>query len=216
MQTPSLNIEEMNPIPRSSGSEFPTGGPTRTLSLGVRSGPGHQPKRTVLHEGTALTPRLEETADPDEQAMSTEEAEAILNRGASDNAEQDGRGRSVSGPASSYAGMTGLGISRAYSPAQRGRLRSTSVLSLDQIRSTRQSFTLENADPTFKDETGKYSRYFQGLLQRLNGKNSESDLCIEDFIVQSEKEWSRITQPVTHAVADALAIVGSSQLPLPQ
>ncbi|KAJ5999260.1 hypothetical protein N7451_007070 [Penicillium sp. IBT 35674x] len=167
MQTPSLNIEEMNSIPRSSGSECPAGGPTRTLSLGVRSGPGHQPKRTVLHEGTALTPRLEETADPDEQAMSTEEAEAILKRGASDDAEQDGRGRSVSGPSASSA-----------------------VLSLDQIRSTRQSFSLENADPTFKDETGKYSRYFQGLLQRLNGKNSESDLCIEDFIVQSEKEWS--------------------------
>ncbi|KAJ5652602.1 hypothetical protein N7507_010028 [Penicillium longicatenatum] len=161
MQTPSLNIDEMNPIPRSSGSEFPAGTPTRSLSLGVRSGPGHQPKTTVLHEGTALTPRLEEIADPDEQAMSTEEAEAILSRGASDNAEQNRRGRSMSGVSSSSAGMTGLGISQAYSPAQRGRLRSTSVLSLHQIRATRESFSLENADPTFKDETGRYSRYFQ-------------------------------------------------------
>lgn len=190
MQTPTMNIDGMNPIQSSSGSEFPAGTLNRTLSLGIRSGPGHQPKTTVLHEGTALTPRLEEVADPDEQAISTEEAELILNRGASDDAEQNRRGRSVSGVPSSSAGITGLGISRAYSPAQRGRLRSTSVLSLDQIRSTRRSFSLENAEPTFKDDTGKYSRYFQGLLQRLNGKNSESELCIEEFIVQSEKEWS--------------------------
>ncbi|KAJ5639926.1 uncharacterized protein N7484_007788 [Penicillium longicatenatum] len=161
IQTPSLNIDEMNPSPRSSGFELPAGTPIRSLSLGVRSGPGHQPKTTVLHEGTALTPRLEEIADPDEQAMSTEEAEAILSRGASDNAEQNRRGRSMSGVSSSSAGMAGLGINRAYSLAQRGRLRSTSVLSLDQIRATRESFSLENADPTFKDETGKYSRYFQ-------------------------------------------------------
>jgi alpha-1,3-glucan synthase len=189
IQTPSANVEEINTIPQSSPTHLSDKIPSRTLSLGVRSGPGHQLRRTVLHEGTALTPRLEEVADPDEQAISAEEAEAIVNREfSSDDVEEDQRGRSSSGGSKNL--VTGLGISRAYSPDQRGRLRSSSVLSLDQIRGTRQSFSLESADPTFKDETGKYSRYFQGLLQRLNGKNSENDLCIDDFIVKSEKEWS--------------------------
>ncbi|KAJ5884926.1 hypothetical protein N7495_009436 [Penicillium taxi] len=158
MQTPNLHIDEINPIPRSSD-----GVPSRTLSLGVRSGPGHQPRRTILHEGTALTPRLEEVHDVDEISISAEEAEAIVNGEPSldDNVQQEG---------------------------QRGR--SVSEASLSSITGTRKSFSLENADPTFKDETGKYSRYFQGMLQRLNGKNSENDLCIEDFIVSSEKEWS--------------------------
>lgn len=189
IQTPSASVDEINTIPRSSPTHLSDKVPSRTLSLGVRSGPGHQLRRTVLHEGTALTPRLEEIADPDEQAISAEEAEAIVNRElSSDDAEEGQRGRSLSGGSQNL--VTGLGIGRAYSPDQRGRLRSSSVLSLDQIRGTRQSFSLESADPTFKDETGKYSRYFQGLLQRLNGKNSESDLCIDDFIVKSEKEWS--------------------------
>ncbi|KAJ5153544.1 uncharacterized protein N7482_010022 [Penicillium canariense] len=192
MRTPSPHIDGANPISTSSAADTRDEGLHRSLSLGVRSGPGHQPRRTVLHEGTALTPRLEEIADLDEQPISAEEAEAIVNREYdSYDVEEGQRGRSLSGTSLNSVGLPGLGIHDAISPARRGRsLRRSSVLSLDQIRGTRQSFSLENADPTFKDETGKYSRSFQGMLQRLNGKNSENDLCIENFIVHSEKEWS--------------------------
>ncbi|CAG8323048.1 unnamed protein product [Penicillium salamii] len=192
--SPSL---DMNPMSRSSQPHIPDEGLNRSFSLGVRSGPGHQPRRTVLHEGTALTPRLEEIADPDEQPISPEEAEAIveqemraLSSSPHDNSEEARRGRSLSGTLAQPPTAAGLGIDIAHSTSRRGRLRSSSVLSVDQIKGTRQSFSLENADPTFKDETGKYARYFQGMLQRLTGKNSESELCIEDYIVNSEKEWS--------------------------
>ena len=195
--TPSSNLDDMNSSSRPSPPRIPDEGLNRSLSLGVRSGPGHRPRRTILHEGTALTPRLEETADPDEQPISTEEAEAILEQeqrsllsSANDDEEETRRGRSLSGTLAQPSPVAGLGIDIAHSTSRRGRLRSSSVLSVDQIKGTRQSFSLETADPTFKDETGKYARYFQGMLQRLTGKNSESDLCIEDFIVNSEKEWS--------------------------
>ncbi|OQD89036.1 hypothetical protein PENANT_c003G00867 [Penicillium antarcticum] len=193
-QTASPNLDEMNPMPRTP-AQISGEGLQRTLSLGVRAGPGHQIRRTVLHEGTALTPRLEEIADPDEQPISPEAAEAIIRQGQNSpsssvtDTDDRRRGRSLSVTTLSQpSAVAGLGIHDAHST--RGRLRSSSVLSVDQIKGTRQSFSLETADPTFKDENGKYARYFQGMLQRLTGKNSETELCIEDFIVNSEKEWS--------------------------
>jgi alpha-1,3-glucan synthase len=144
-----------------------------------------------------LTPRLEETADPDEQGISPEAAEAIVKQGQHNpsssvtDTEERQRGRTLSVTTLPQPSVVaGLGIDDAHSTSTRSRLRSSSILSVDQIKGTRESFSLETADPTFKDETGKYSRCFQGMLQRLTGKNSESDLCIEDFIVNSEKEWS--------------------------
>jgi alpha-1,3-glucan synthase len=195
-QTATSNLDEMNPIPRAP-PQIPDVGLQRTLSLGVRAGPGHQIRRTVLHEGTALTPRLEEIADPDEQPISPEAAEAIIQQGQHSppspvhDTEERQRGRSLSGATLSQPlAVAGLGIDSAHSTSAGGRLRSSSVLSVDQIKTTRQSFSLETADSTFKDENGKYARYFQGMLQRLTGKNSETDLCIDEFLVSSEKEWS--------------------------
>ncbi|KAJ5766305.1 uncharacterized protein N7511_003921 [Penicillium nucicola] len=194
-QTSTPNLDEMNPLPRTP-PQIPDEGLQRTLSLGVRAGPGHQIRRTVLHEGTALTPRLEEISDPDEQPISPEAAEAIIKQGQHSSSssvtgiDEGQRGRSLSVTTLSQpSAVAGLGNNDAHSKS-RGRLRSSSVLSVDQIKGTRESFSLETADPTFKDENGKYARYFQGMLQRLTGKNSETDLCIEEFIVNSEKEWS--------------------------
>lgn len=43
--------------------------------------------------------------------------------------------------------------------------------------------------PFFTDSTGLYYKAFEKKLEDLNGKNSESQLCIEDYLEKSEKQW---------------------------
>lgn len=43
--------------------------------------------------------------------------------------------------------------------------------------------------PFFNDSTGLYYKTFEKKLEALNGKNSESQLCIEDYLEKSEKQW---------------------------
>ncbi|KAK5016172.1 hypothetical protein LTR16_003523, partial [Cryomyces antarcticus] len=46
---------------------------------------------------------------------------------------------------------------------------------------------LQKVDLSFNDSTGEYYRVFEARLQSLDGKTSETDLCIEQFLVESEK-----------------------------
>ncbi|GIZ44984.1 hypothetical protein CKM354_000816800 [Cercospora kikuchii] len=43
--------------------------------------------------------------------------------------------------------------------------------------------------PFFTDPTGLYIKTFDKKLDSLNGSNSESALCIEEYLEKSEKEW---------------------------
>ena len=43
--------------------------------------------------------------------------------------------------------------------------------------------------PFFNDPTGLYYKTFSRRLDNLNGKNSESTLCIEEYLEKSEKQW---------------------------
>ncbi|KAK4624114.1 Cell wall alpha-1,3-glucan synthase ags1 [Fulvia fulva] len=43
--------------------------------------------------------------------------------------------------------------------------------------------------PFFTDPTGLYYKTFEKKLDTLNGKNSESALCIEEYLEKSEKQW---------------------------
>lgn len=43
--------------------------------------------------------------------------------------------------------------------------------------------------PFFTDPTGLYMKTFHRMLENLNGKNSESQLCIEEYLEKSEKQW---------------------------
>ncbi|KAL3424556.1 glycosyl transferase group 1 [Phlyctema vagabunda] len=71
-----------------------------------------------------------------------------------------------------------------------GRNRNSSVLSLVEVTGDRKDYSLQKVDPTFNDTNGKYYNAFEGLLQqKLDGKTSETDLCIEEYLVDSEKEW---------------------------
>ncbi|KAF2163334.1 glycosyltransferase family 5 protein [Zasmidium cellare ATCC 36951] len=47
----------------------------------------------------------------------------------------------------------------------------------------------QDLTPFFTDPTGLYFKTFEKKLDTLNGKNSESALCIEEYLEKSEKQW---------------------------
>lgn len=66
---------------------------------------------------------------------------------------------------------------------------SASTLSLQSVVGDRTDLKLQKVDPFFTDSTGEFYRGFEKRLGGLSGKNSEKELCIEEFLVKSEKEW---------------------------
>ena len=53
----------------------------------------------------------------------------------------------------------------------------------------KKDYKLQNVDPFFDDPTGLYYKAFERRLDDLNGKTSEGSLCIEEYLVKSEKDW---------------------------
>ncbi|KAL1964870.1 hypothetical protein VTN77DRAFT_6372 [Rasamsonia byssochlamydoides] len=53
----------------------------------------------------------------------------------------------------------------------------------------RLGYSLQKVSPFFTDANNEYARSFQRKLEKLNGKNSEDQLCIEEFLEKSEKDW---------------------------
>ena len=64
-----------------------------------------------------------------------------------------------------------------------------SLVSVDTIIKEKQDFNLQKVDPFFTDPNNEYAAKFEKKLADLNGKNSEDQLCIEEFLEKSEKEW---------------------------
>ena len=86
---------------------------------------------------------------------------------------------SVSGtttPAASY---------KSYHPLDNNR----STLSLHLVIGEQKGFKLQEVDPSFTDPTGLYTRMFERMLFSLDSKNSENQLCIEEYLAKSEKNW---------------------------
>jgi alpha-1,3-glucan synthase len=67
--------------------------------------------------------------------------------------------------------------------------RNSSRLSVIDVVGDRQDFKLQKVDPFFTDSTGDYYKQFESRLEGLTAKNSDTDLCIDDFLKQSEKQW---------------------------
>ena len=62
-------------------------------------------------------------------------------------------------------------------------------LSLGTVLQGKKDFKLQNVVPFFDDPTGLYYEAFELKLRKLNGKTSEGPLCIEEYIMESEKDW---------------------------
>jgi alpha-1,3-glucan synthase len=87
---------------------------------------------------------------------------------------------------------TGLGEECLLNPplAARHRQSSThSLVSVDGIVKEKHDYNLQKVSPFFTDVTNEYARIFQRKLDRLTGKTSEDQLCIEEFLSKSEKDW---------------------------
>ena len=63
------------------------------------------------------------------------------------------------------------------------------VLSTSGVKGEKPDYILQNVVPFFSDPDKKYETEFRKKLKVLNGKTSESNLCIEEFLLQSEKTW---------------------------
>ncbi|WDK22841.1 alpha-1,3-glucan synthase [Colletotrichum graminicola] len=64
-----------------------------------------------------------------------------------------------------------------------------SMLSVEDVVGDRHDYKLQQVDPFFTDSNGEFYHHFEEKLKSLNAGNSMSDLCIEDYLIKSEKEW---------------------------
>ncbi|KAL1598886.1 Cell wall alpha-1,3-glucan synthase ags1 [Paraconiothyrium brasiliense] len=64
-----------------------------------------------------------------------------------------------------------------------------SVLSLQTVVGEEKHYRMQKVEPYFTDSQGVYAKQFERLLGGLNGRTSTNELCIEEFIVRSEKNW---------------------------
>ncbi|KAI9890686.1 MAG: Cell wall alpha-1,3-glucan synthase ags1 [Vezdaea aestivalis] len=82
----------------------------------------------------------------------------------------------------------------AGSEGQRGNrvsfaARPESMLSVGEVVKERTDFQLQRVDPFFTDSTGEFYEIFTKKLEKLSGKTSEEEHCIEEFLMKSEKKW---------------------------
>ncbi|BDD64063.1 hypothetical protein MAP00_008908 [Monascus purpureus] len=64
-----------------------------------------------------------------------------------------------------------------------------SLLSVESVVGEKRDFNLQNVSPFFTDSNGEYASHFERKLANLDGENSENQLCIEEFLSRSEKDW---------------------------
>jgi alpha-1,3-glucan synthase len=69
------------------------------------------------------------------------------------------------------------------------RLSTSSQLDLTLVKAGKSDYSLQKVELNFEDKTGEYYRAFEAMLDKLSGKTSEKDLCIEEYLVDSEKAW---------------------------
>lgn len=74
-------------------------------------------------------------------------------------------------------------------PEQQAVHRSETPLDLHLVAGEDKKLNLQRVNPLFTDATETYYRAFQHKLDSVNGKSSEDQLCIEEFLVKSEKAW---------------------------
>lgn len=104
------------------------------------------------------------------------------------------RSINTSTPSSSTAPST-VGTDDTLFPPSRpwaepgSRLSSASALSVDSVVGDKKDYKLQKVDPFFTDSNGEYYRAFEKKLDELNGANSDSQLCIEQYLEKSEKKW---------------------------
>ena len=76
-----------------------------------------------------------------------------------------------------------------YKEAATGGRKRNQTLDLAAILDGGQKFELQKIDPDFTDSKNEYFKAFEKNLEKLNGSNSSNSLCIEEYLIKSERQW---------------------------
>jgi len=63
------------------------------------------------------------------------------------------------------------------------------LLSLSAVTGGASDYKLQHVSPFFTDPKKEFTDQYSKKLEKLNGKTSEDQLCIEEYLVKSEKQW---------------------------
>ena len=63
------------------------------------------------------------------------------------------------------------------------------LLSLQAVTGGTSDYKLQHVSPFFTDPKKEFTDQYVTKLEKLNGKTSEDQLCIEEYLVKSEKQW---------------------------
>ena len=163
----------------------------------------HTPKTPVTPPDTPYyTPPLTPTPPPSRMSraqMSSQTGSTAPSSVNGDNS--DSAATSIKAPSSSSAATrSGVASSKVIHTAHGvdptpnlGPYRfphgSMPVLSTSNVRGEKPDNILQNVTPFFSDPDKEYENKFKNKLRKLNGKNSENKLCIEEYLLKSEKSW---------------------------
>lgn len=62
-------------------------------------------------------------------------------------------------------------------------------LSLEEVHRCKKVKEQQDLVPFFTDPTGQYYRAFESKLEKLSAKTSEGSLCVEEYLMESERDW---------------------------
>ena len=65
----------------------------------------------------------------------------------------------------------------------------STLLSLPAVIGETSDYKLQHVSPFFTDPKKEFTDQYSKKLEKLNGKTSEDQLCIEEYLVKSEKTW---------------------------
>ncbi|KAG9570456.1 glycosyltransferase family 5 protein, partial [Aureobasidium melanogenum] len=195
---------------RGTAESSPTISRENSLSLGTRAGPGHVQTRARSFSGSrpALSRRNSTEAIQNRNRLSRIEDEEVgISSEEAQQAKEQAQAEARSGFPFLSQDPFGANTPYNFSPAATPGVASPSAsspflpfppslgrsanaesnLTVDKVIEQKEDKTPQDLLPFFTDTTGLYYRTFQRKLEDLNGKNSESALCIEEYLEKSEK-----------------------------
>lgn len=187
---------------RGTADNSPVMSRNNSFSLGTRAGPGHSmhsfnarptPSRRNSVEQMNNRPRLTRIEDEDEVHMSAEDAQYAREQAQyearqpfpflSHDPFDSSRGEYFSPISTPGIASPGASTPFLVMPS------SKSQVDLSQVLNEKVDKQPQDLQPFFTDPTGLYYRTFERKLENLNGSNSETQLCIEQYLEKSEKQW---------------------------
>lgn len=82
-----------------------------------------------------------------------------------------------------------MSLQRPFALGMQQNASRASMLSVDEVVGVRHDYKLQQTDPFFTDSRGSFYSAFEKKLGSLDAQNSVSELCIEDYLIKSEKNW---------------------------